>query len=151
MLPFIFILLLIIPPITSAELSGNTPYDNSIPTGSWILSHYRDSTGVMIPPINSTDITANFSQDGALSGISGCNSYYSMYTHGSGAILIAPATTTNLSCEEEKRKQEKIYLNALKNVALAERNETMLRLFDDEEELLVEYKSILSIENNLTI
>ncbi|HWQ66128.1 MAG TPA: META domain-containing protein [Methanospirillum sp.] len=112
--------------------------DPTDPVGSWRVVSFLNLTGALVAPIAGSEITATFGPDWKLSGNDGCASYSAEYTIGSGAMLISPATQMSRACCEELTAQEQNFFADLKGVARAEKNETTLKLFDDDDQLLIE-------------
>ncbi len=89
----------------------------------------------------STEITAQFSEDGRLTGKSGCNTYNTTYKTDGSAISIQPAATTRMACPPEVMEQEAQYLSALQSASKFKLGEKTLELRTAEGALLVSYKS----------
>ena len=86
---------------------GAVPFTNT----EWVLVSYGD-------PANPTEaepgipVTAIFSDEGQLSGISGCNSYSAGYTVEGETLTISPIASTMMMCTVGM-EQETAYLQAL--------------------------------------
>jgi uncharacterized lipoprotein YbaY len=81
---------------------------------TWVLESYGE-TGNLKTLIKDTEITVEFeSAKGQFSGSAGCNHYFGSYeTKGSNLSIPEPIGATEMSCGEEKDKQEREYLTTL--------------------------------------
>jgi heat shock protein HslJ len=82
--------------------------------------------------IPTTHITAEFSEDGRVSGSSGCNNYGAAFEVDGNNITIntSPAATTLMACPPPIMEQETAYLEALAAAKTFEFTEEELVLFD---------------------
>ena len=89
-------------------------FEAATPVGSWMATGVLRGDALTSPSAG-TEITAIFSEDGALGGSAGCNTYRATFTTDGGAIEItAPAATRKLCPEPEGvMEQETAYLEAL--------------------------------------
>lgn len=86
---------------------------------TWQLTGYNNGQQAVVSPIVGTEITAVFDEDGRLAGNSGCNMYNTNYEAVDGSIVIGPAATTRMLCNEPEgvMEQEAAYLAALTTAA----------------------------------
>lgn len=87
-----------------SSLTGNT----------WVLLSFGDPNSPQTIP-GSSLLTANFSEDGFLSGFSGCNSFNAGYTTQDGKITLGPIAATLMACPSGM-EAEQMYLEALGSV-----------------------------------
>lgn len=90
-----------------------------LPGSAWTLLFYNNGLEAMVSTIIDTEITALFSEDGQISGSSGCNNYTGSYAVESDTITIGPLATTRKLCAEPDgiMEQEAQYIAALQNAA----------------------------------
>ncbi len=100
---------------------------------AWNLVTYNTGSALS-STIAGTEITATFSQDGKISGSSGCNSYSGTYTTEGDSMRISDVAGTMMACSDPKgiMEQESAYLAALGRVAAYEIDGTDLVLSDDQ-------------------
>jgi len=86
---------------------------------TWQATFYNNGKGGAVSVLVGTEITAVFEQDGALSGLAGCNTYRASYEIDGTSISIGPAATTRMFCAEPEgiMDQESQYLAALETAA----------------------------------
>ena len=84
------------------------------PVGSWLVTGFLNGDA-FTSPLTATEITATFSEEGEVSGSSGCNTYTATSDADAGGIEIsAPATTKKLCTEPAGvMEQEAAYIGAL--------------------------------------
>jgi len=84
----------------------------------WKLNLLDDGEGKVISTIAGTEITMVFSEDGSLSGSSGCNTYNGPYEIKAEQITIGPIASTMMSCTDPGliMEQEFAYLQMLETV-----------------------------------
>ena len=89
-------------------------FEVGTPVGSWQATGIRRGDAVT-SPIAGTEITATFSDEEALTGSAGCNTYNATFTIDGDAIEITPPATTSKICPEPEgvMEQETAYLAAL--------------------------------------
>jgi heat shock protein HslJ len=75
---------------------------------SWVLIDL-DGTG----DFAHLQLTLEFSDDGSVSGFSGCNTYNGPYSVDGGSIDVGPLATTKMACERPGSAIESVYLPAL--------------------------------------
>jgi heat shock protein HslJ len=70
-------------------------------TGSWVAQGINNGSGGVETSGLTPTVTAVFEQDGQLSGVDGCNNYFTTYETDGEAITIAPEiATTLMACAE---------------------------------------------------
>lgn len=88
-------------------------------------------------------LTASFTDDGNMSGSSGCNSYNTTYTIDGSNITISPSSGTGLICDDDVMIEEQTYLTALPLAATFEINNGILVINDSNGQMLLQYASML--------
>lgn len=132
--------------------NSTTPVDRPVPlTGSWLLVSGTDEAGAFWPGADGTEenpVTLNLGDDGGLGGVASCNTYglggeveesdQQPLPMMSGDIDISDVFSTMMYCDEPIMDVENRYLEALRNVDLAERDDSTLVLSSDDHELIFE-------------
>jgi heat shock protein HslJ len=82
--------------------------------GRWLVTGINNGRGAVSSVVAGTLVTADFSEDGRLSGRTGCNDYQTNYTIDGSSIAIGPVFTTRRACPSEAAAtQEQAFLDAL--------------------------------------
>ena len=96
-------------PTSTSGASASSVTAGGLAGSRWML----DELGGQ-PPLEGSVITANFSDDGAVTGTSGCNRYRAGVTINGDAIQVDEAiASTLMACDEALMAQEGAYLAAL--------------------------------------
>ena len=96
-------------PTSTSGASASSVTAGGLAGSRWML----DELGGQ-PPLDGSVITANFSDDGAVTGTSGCNRYRAGVTINGDAIQVDEAiASTLMACDEALMAQEGAYLAAL--------------------------------------
>jgi len=83
----------------------------------WKLDAYLNSQGELVSPLPDSEVRAKF-QDGQVTGIAGCNSYFGSYESSGDSLSIGPIGMTEMYCfPEALMDQEGAYLAALESAA----------------------------------
>jgi heat shock protein HslJ len=100
---------------------------------NWLLTSYNNGKGGMQSVIIDTEINANFSEDGAMSGSAGCNSYSASYEATEDTIRIGMIANTEMACMDPEgiMEQETQYLTALQNAAVYLIRDDLLEIRDE--------------------
>lgn len=103
------------------------------PVGSWVTTDWPTT---LIP---GTRLTATLTEDGELSGSTGCNDYAARYTLDQGAIEITKLAVTEMLCQKPAlvMEQEAEFLEALASATRYSVHHKSLHLFGADDELLV--------------
>jgi heat shock protein HslJ len=117
--------------------AGST--ENSLTGTIWNLTSLNGQS--LVP---TTSITAEFSEDGNLSGSSGCNNYTTTYESDGSNITInmSQAASTMMACPEPIMAQETAYMQALDQATTYEVNADTLTLFDAADEPVVIFSTV---------
>lgn len=109
---------------------------------NWIARNYNNGRQAVVSLLSGTTITLLFSEDGRLSGSSGCNNYMAGYTvSGSRMTIEAPAGTRKMCGRPEGiMEQEARYLQALVSVATYRIEGKLLELRTDQGSLVASYQ-----------
>ncbi len=102
----------------SAELEGTT----------WILNGLAERGGIVSTWIDES-IEARF-ENGKVAGSSGCNQFSASYELDGESLLIGPAISTKMACENEVMQRETAFLSALGEVTSFVIERQTLRLLD---------------------
>ena len=82
--------------------------------GSWVAQGINNGVGGVESNEFTPMVTAVFDADGQLSGVDGCNNYFTSYEVDGEAITIAPEiATTRMACEEPLTELSQQYVAAL--------------------------------------
>jgi heat shock protein HslJ len=82
--------------------------------GSWVAQGINNGSGGVETNQYTEMVTAMFDSDGQLSGVDGCNNYFTTYEVDGDAITIAPEIgTTMMACEEPPAELSQQYFAAL--------------------------------------
>ena len=117
---------------TAATMPATDIQDAATLAGTtWMLTAYAGADGTMVDVRPNTEITAVFSEDGSLSGNSGCNSYNTSYTVADNNISISEQiAATMMMCPEPVMQQETAYLAGLTAATTYEISDDTLTLVD---------------------
>lgn len=109
-------------------------YEQTITGTEWKVASYKTQQGDTKTPLANTTLTAIFGDDGQVTGIAGCNSYFSSYTSDGSTISIGPAGSTRMYCEEPEgvMEQESEYLGALERATSYELSGSEMTLYGDD-------------------
>lgn len=82
---------------------------------AWQVISYNNGNEAVTSTIAGVELTAVFDEDGALTGMAGCNSYSATYRAGEDSITVSPPVSTRIFCESPEgiMEQETQYLTAL--------------------------------------
>lgn len=96
----------------SLEMTFHLEASPALAGTSWVATGFNNGEGDVTSVIAGTEITADFSEDGKLSGNTGCNDYNMMYLVTGEIISIAPSASTQKECAEPEgvMAQEQLYL-----------------------------------------
>ena len=101
----------------------------------WETTAFNNGKQAVVGLLEGTTLTANFSEDGAVSGNSGCNNYTGEYEVKGGQITIGPLASTMMMCSDPPgiMDQEGQFIAALESAASyqIEGNVLELRTKDD--------------------
>jgi heat shock protein HslJ len=104
----------------------------------WILTELNGQ-----PPLPDTAITAEFSEDGKVSGSSGCNNYNTTYEVSGNKITFGEqGALTMMACPDPVMEQEKAYLDTLAASATFEIVDDELVLFDADGNEIAKFDAI---------
>lgn len=96
------------PAPTSGASSGSVAADG-LAGSRWMVAELAGQ-----PPVEGSVITAHFSDDGVVTGTSGCNRYRAGVTESGDTIMVDEAiASTMMACDEALMSQESAYLAAL--------------------------------------
>jgi heat shock protein HslJ len=100
--------------LTDADGSALLRFREVSPAGRWTATMIRTPDAVS-SVLAGTEITAEFSDDGKLTGSSGCNTYSATYETDGAKITISAAGGTEMACDtpDGVMEQEQAYLSAL--------------------------------------
>ncbi len=89
--------------------------DQNLNGTEWLLTGYNNGAGGFVSVVTGTAVTAAFSDDGQISGNSGCNSYSGSYSVTGSGISIGPLAMTEMYCMDPEgvMDQESAYLTAV--------------------------------------
>ena len=87
--------------------------------GSWTVTGYNNGAEAVVSPIVDTELTAELTEDGAVSGSAGCNTYTGGYTLEGDTVTIGPLASTRMACPEPEgvMEQEQQFMAALESAA----------------------------------
>lgn len=108
---------------------------------SWSLSLYYVGGDAVTSPLVGTEITANFSEDGKLTGSTGCNNYFSSFQVDGDSLSLGPVGATKMACPEPPgvMDQETAFLAILDNTRAYKINVDRLFLLDANGAILAEF------------
>ena len=93
------------------------------------------------PPLPDVTVDLILSEDGSVSGSSGCNRYTGEATFADGEMTLGPnLASTRMACEEAIMSQEDAYLRLLQQVAGYEVVDGQLHLTDADGNLLARFE-----------
>ena len=104
--------------------------DNQSPLSgqSWHLTSYRAETTISV--IEKTDPIIAFTDDGRVSGTSGCNIFFGGYALSDGTFTIREIESTKMTSTPEVLNQERVFFSLLLKAKTYSRDGDCLRLFD---------------------
>ncbi len=119
---------------TQLPLDGNLSLlldDNQSPLSgrSWHLTSYWTGE-TTIPVIEKTDPIIAFTDDGPVSGTSGCNIFFGGYVLSDGTLTIREIESTKMTSTPEVLDQERVFFSLLLKAKTYSRDGDCLRLFD---------------------
>ena len=104
----------------------------------WMLSELNGQA-----PLPDTAITAEFSEDGKVSGSSGCNSYTTTYSVSGKKIAFGEqVASTMMACPDPLMAQERDYVEALSSAATFEIADDTLTLYDADGNPVARFEAI---------
>jgi heat shock protein HslJ len=86
----------------------------SLTENVWVLMSFGNPAAPEMAPPGSV-LTVNFSEDGWMSGFSGCNRFNTSFTAEDGTLTLGPVASTMMECLSDM-EQEKIYQGAISSV-----------------------------------
>jgi len=107
-------------------LSACTTQASSL-TGKWKLISYGPADS-LIAAVPDADATLTFSDDGTVTGSSGCNSLGGEYTVEGNQITFGAITSTLMACDEARSAQESAVMQVLTSTAEFELEDQTLTL-----------------------
>jgi len=103
------------------DTAGITMVDqgNSLAKTSWNVTSYNNGNQAVVSLVPETSITMTFSDDGTISGNSGCNSFTAQYNYTGSSITITQPASTMMFCEQPEgvMDQEAAFLAALQSAS----------------------------------
>ncbi len=96
---------------------------------TWKLSSIAAGDAVM-SVVSGTQITAALAADETLSGSAGCNSFSGTYTLAGDRLSFSPLATTKMACAGYVMTQERVFLDAMGEVASFAIEGTQLTMLD---------------------
>ena len=121
----VFVLILLVPVIWSLAACSSGSGE-ALTANLWMLSELNGQ-----PPLPDAAITAEFSEDGKVSGSSGCNNYNTTYEVSGNKITFGEqGALTMMACPDPVMEQERAYLEALAAAVTVEISEDELALND---------------------
>ena len=115
---------------------------------TWVLLSFGDPNAQDTVP-GSSLLTANFSEDGFLSGFSGCNSFNASFTTQDGEITFGPIASTRMACPTGM-EVEQAYLEALSTVQSYEiRGSTLTLAYNEGADVLTYTSANLPFDHTL--
>ena len=122
------ILIILILPVVLALSACSSSSGEALTANLWMLNELNSQT-----PLPDTAITAEFSEDGKVSGSSGCNNYNTTYEVSGKKISFGEqVASTMMACSDPVMQQERDYIEALSSTATFEIVEDVLILYYDE-------------------
>ncbi len=139
-LPVLLVFIVILSILVLIHLAGplnDTPLpldenQSSLLSGQiWHLNSYWTGNATT-PVIEKTDVVIAFSDDGRVSGLSGCNIYFGEYDLSGDTLQIHQIESTQMTSTSEVLNQEKIFFSLLlKTKKYTIENKNCLMLFDE--------------------
>jgi heat shock protein HslJ len=110
---------------------------------NWLLLQYNNGKGGLVSDLTSELITATFSEDGTVSGFSGCNNYSAGYVVDGDSIQFGPAMANMMACSEPQgvMEAEAAYLAALSTATTFELDAEELTLRNGEGTVALKYRA----------
>jgi heat shock protein HslJ len=105
----------------------------------WSATGVNNGKQAVVGLAAGTTITATFSEDGTVSGSSGCNNYTGGFTTEGGSIEIGPLAGTRKACEPDVMTQEAAFLAAMENATTVTIDGSTLELRDADGALQVSF------------
>jgi heat shock protein HslJ len=105
--------------LTLYDAEGNgimlfAPAPEATVVGSWVATGINNGMGAVETNELTSTVTAVFDEEGMLSGVDGCNNYFTSYEVDGDAITIAPEiATTMMACEGPAAELSAQYFAAL--------------------------------------
>lgn len=102
---------------------------NSLTTGTWRLTAYADSSGILNSVLANTIIDSAFSSSGTVTGNGGCNTYSGAFTAYDTTFRISIQNRSQSACDENIMAQETAFFQAMDSAAqmsIAGNNMTVL-------------------------
>lgn len=94
-----------------------SPDPEAITQSPWRLVVLHASASGASVPLNDVVVTARFSDDGQVTGRSGCNRYTAKYEVSGDSLAIDPAATTRRMCPPPRMEVEEAVLAAMTRIA----------------------------------
>jgi len=111
--------------VISACASSQGTSAASLTGTQWVLTELNGQS-----PVPGTTITAAFTEEGQVTGSSGCNTYNGSYEIDGDTIKFGLTATTMMACPDPIMNQERDYLGALESAGTYEIANDELTLFD---------------------
>lgn len=110
-----------------------------LPGTAWRVTSMNNGNQGMQSLVIGTEITLDFSEDGTVSGSTGCNEYTGSYEVTDDVIEIGPVAATERACADvEAMDQEAVFLGYLQAAATFAITDQQLTLFDAEDTKLLD-------------
>jgi heat shock protein HslJ len=121
------------------------PQGNPLENTNWKLLSYNNGTGGMQSVLAGTEVNLSFQADLVAKGSAGCNTYQSPYTVSGSQLSMSQPIVTLLNCGEPPgiMDQENAYLALLRQTATFEIEGNELRLYDNQNKLLLEFENMI--------
>jgi heat shock protein HslJ len=103
--------------------------NNSLTTGTWRLTAYADSSGILNSVLANTILDSAFSSSGTVTGNGGCNTYSGAFTAYDTTLRISIQNRSQSACDENIMAQETAFFQAMDSAAqmsIAGNNMTVL-------------------------
>ncbi|HJS19970.1 MAG TPA: META domain-containing protein [Anaerolineales bacterium] len=120
-------------------LTACAPQENSL-TGSWELIAYGPQ-GSATPAVTDSEAGLTFSEDGTMTGNSGCNSLGGTYEVEGDQITFSTITSTLMACDEARVEQEGAVHTVLNSTATYSVEASTLTLTNDDVVLVFTFAS----------
>ena len=121
------------------------PQGNPLENTNWEMLGYNNGTGGMQSVLAGTEVYISFQADLVAKGSAGCNTYQGPYTVSGSQLYLGQPVVTLLSCGDPPgiMEQETAYLSLLRETATFEIEGDELRLYDEEDDLLLEFQNMI--------
>lgn len=114
-------------PLSARSASAQT--GGSLAGSVWILSETAVQWAAFTPALGNPAPTLTFSNDGKISGDTGCNSYGGLYTQNGNQITVSEVVQTLRACVDDTlNKQEQLMMSVLKDQVAVTATENTLSL-----------------------